>query len=1234
MNSISSCNAAFKDSQDPSTQAEEGAGDLARMMQMPSSTCASSSPREPAPNTPAAAALAAEPATCNIRERTSNSSTAAPEHWASTATAGQSDGAVSSFVPAAAIVASTPSTSYSKNSNSSSSLPTGAGLDIADVSGDLALLRFPNDHLQHYHDAHPQSLANEPPAQPAAPNVDLQHDLASINNKNYNHHNGSSTNLSPPDDSSHRGHIDYLAHHSSFSNSDTPPNFNLDITSAAPTHTHAGSTDAAPAILPVSINPPDDGSSQASPADAHTAAAAHASSSSSPSTSPVRRRVSARKPSPGLAARLKALGFGSSRKQSPPPSGRSEVNIGRLPEDQIRQLDQGHQAGSEATVVERRGRPWKGALVRIPSTSSLKAWPPKLKPGNKRASEASEDAGLSPDLEPQHLLPEIQVPAPLEMDTNKFRLPDHTNGNGTKAQPETREQHVARGDATPPPSPGTSGGPPPPPPRKDTPPLPPSASATTSSTDFSPDSYFNPLGLQRAGSIYTLSRASFANQLAQLTSLQLPDAESLSGKLAAITTAQAAARALIGAAEQIRNWISKAAEVIGGLDSEDDVEWAAAGGREGLEEVENAINRFEGLIKVYLSAIEDLNNRSDIASVSPGDLQKTVMQMDATTKEWASIHDTLRTVKRQVEIAMEWEELWNMVLGDIQNEMEELGRLVFEMEERRHKSIMAATSGTESVDIGDLETIVEETPPAATRLQAKQNRFSLPVFPPSPSSPPVSTTMSQEDSRLLALFARMQPLRASLDFLPMRLSAFQARASEIFPTACDELEMRRMGLDNSYRKLEKDAENLRRELGEDRWVLVFRGAGRQAQKMYESVERSMAKLKEAVDAGLHLTNPPMMGKKIESYEAKKTHYGPAVDRVLSIIDRGIRDRLTVNGEILRLHTELQAKWEELKDRLREMDSTLEEVAVSKKGQQLRDSISSMLSNDRSTLASGHDTPQSSPPSSVIMSNLGVDMGTPTNQSTNKRRSSSMGSHLPQPSNRRSSTTVGALGSNLTRKPVSRLATTGSLTVPSRDSTGSVTPQANRHIGRPPSTIPGRPRWSMSTTGIDTGHNFKPLQPEATPSPQTSASKLPLRSPLGRAATTSPMPDDTPPRSVNRTSFRERLASPGPYSQLTLSKPRLTSQTSLPATGDRRVSMPPEMPNDLTAGSQRPASSLASIRRASLFPSPRSSSERVPSAMGGRSSPQALAGARAAMRRGHSNVSDQKPAGDGKPRWRY
>ncbi|KAH8910874.1 KAR9-domain-containing protein [Coniochaeta sp. PMI_546] len=934
-----------------------------------------------------------------------------------------------------------------------------------------------------------------------------------------------------------------------------------------------------------------------------------------------------RKPSPGLAARLKALGFGTARSKSPPPPA-SNDRVGRLPEEQIRRLDQGHQSSSSNPVVERRGRPWKG-IARIPSRSSLK--PSNIL--NRTDSEedvdtcdaplvtdgdGDGDATADPKLD---FLPEIEASKPLDMDTHKYRLPDHTNGNGVKAQRETREEHLAR-DTRPPKSDDV----PPPPPAKDTPPMTTPNNGPQQPDVFNPDSesYFNPLGLQRPGSIYTLSRASFANQLAQLTSLQLPDAESLSSKVSAIPTAQAATRALIGAAEQIRGWIHKATEVIGGLESEDDVEWAAAGGREGVEEVENAIVRFEELINVYVSAIEELQSRRDIASVSTDDLNRAVAQMEGIMDEWTTIRRTLHSVKGQVEIAMEWEELWNNVLGDIQNEMEELIRLVFEMEERRHKSILAVANG-DGVDIGDLETIVEETPPAAARLQAANNRFSLPAFPASPSSPsPGATpTISQDDSSLLSLFARMQPLRASLDFLPMRLSVFEARAERIFPTACEELEMRRSGLDASYRKLEKDAESLRKELGEDRWVIVFRGAGRQAQKMYESVERSVSRLKEAVDAGMHLTNQPMMSKKIESYDAKKTHYGPAIERVLAIIDKGVKDRLTVNGEILRLNAEMQAKWEELKDRMSDMDMTLDELQTDKKSQQLRDSISSMLSNDRSTVGSGHDTPGSSPPSSVIMQSLGFPKPASTLK-TAKQRSTSGGSHLPQPASRRLSS-LPTPANQITRKPLTqRMSTIGT---PPRE--GSATPTGNRGIPRPNSVVGNRPRWngSTNTSDVDTGHNFKPLtlttpSPYAKTTPNTvrsvssltpASSELPMRSPLSRASSASPMPETTPSKPTHsKLSFRERLTSPGPATKQTLAKPppRLASQSSMSALANRRASMQPPRPlEESPDATPRPASSLAtSSRRTSMLPQPKSKTAAT-----GRESPQAVAGARFAMR---------------------
>lgn len=934
-----------------------------------------------------------------------------------------------------------------------------------------------------------------------------------------------------------------------------------------------------------------------------------------------------RKTSPGLAARLKALGLEAAAKRAAIEKQHID-SIGRLDEEQLRQLDEKHQAGSVTAVISRRGRPWKGPGAPPPHSRSL----------------SQSDVSMSPLADSYQLpeLPDIQEPESLEdalakslaMDTQKYRLPDHLNGNGTKVTLDTRREHLERITRPPSPkeypplpssppaaspsqspsnslsySPAYSPSPPTPPP-KESPLVETAPPEIIAFNDFTPDmnSYFTP-SHNRPGSIYTLSRVSFANQLAQLTTLGIPDADALSSKVSAIPTAPVASKALINAAEQIRSWISKALEVVAGLDSEDDVEWAAAGGREGLEEVENAISRFEHLINAYVNAIDELQNRPDIADASTDDLRRAVTQMEAIADEWARIKRTLQSVRNQVEIAMEWEELWNSVLGDIQTEMDELSRLVFEMEERRHKSLAVAASG-DNVDIGDLETIVEDNPLSAARLQPS-NRLSL-ALPLTPNAPG-NTAMSQDDSSLLALFARMQPLRASLDFLPMRLSVFEQRAKHAFPTACEELDMRHDGLDASYKKLEKDAESLRKELGEDRWVIVFRGAGRQAQKMHESVERSLMKLREAIDSGMHLTNQPSIAKKIESYEAKKTHYGPAIGRVLAIIDKGVKDRLTVNGEILRLHAEMQTRWESLKLDMGDMDAILEDIYAERKSQQLRDSISSMLSNDRSTNGSGMETPGSSPPSSVIMPNFGRDPHTPARkQGVNQLRSpNASSSSLMSASSSRRDSSLPAPVSRMGKKTPSRLS--------------YYPPSASASTLRPASTMGHRPRWNSSANTLDVDGSHTPHR---TPAPirSTSAltplstSKLPTpRSSLTRAGSESPMSESFP-RSWSRTgnsrlSFRDRLTSPGPYSQSTLSK----------QTPSRRSNVQPTVSTlNLDTQNVRPSSSMATSRRTSLLPMPR----RPDSTRG--SSPLPIF-SRFTSRKYSDNPPEPK---DLKPRWRF
>lgn len=928
----------------------------------------------------------------------------------------------------------------------------------------------------------------------------------------------------------------------------------------------------------------------------------------------IRKPRQSRKPSPGLAARLRALGFGKDSASPSPPADR----VGRIPEDQLRQLDEIHQANTRShSAVPRRGRAWSGSTAPLTPQatggSNYEDIPTSdtriLEVGKRRTSSitSSDEKAMSAPTEQ------------MDLDSHKYRLPDHTNGNGTKTMSDTKQSHIER-DTT---VDGYSV--PPTPISKDPPPI-----------EFSGDvsSYFNPFGLHRTGSVYTLSRVSFADQLAQLTSLQLPDAESLSTKVSAIPTSKAASRALMGAAEQIRSWISKAYDVISGLDGDDDVEWAAAGGREGLEEVDSAITRFEELINVYVSAIESLQNRNDISTVPSDELTNVVLQVETILAEWGKIRKTLREVKNSVEIAMEWEELWNTVLGDIGNEMDILVRLVFEMEEKRHKSLMSET-GSDGLDMKELENIVEEIPSSKSRPQAN-NRLSMrPGFPLSPSSPQPAA-MAQDDSSLLALIARMQPLRASLDFLPMRLSTFHARAEKLFPTACEELETRREALDAKMKTLDKDAETLRKELGEDRWVLVFRGAGRQAQKMYESVDRSLVKLRESIEQGAHLNNPASMGKKIESYEAKKMHYGPAIERVLSIIDKGVKDRLTVNGEITRLHSDMERKWDTLKAQMSALDISIEEIQADKRNQQLRDSISSLVSNDRSTIGSLNDTPSSSPASSVVMTGFSRELD-PSTPLKNRKVRPGTESHLPQPGR----------SSSASKQFPRRVSTYGSTYSPSTLKQNLTTPVSKRLSQASGSSgADGRPRWNSSVHMVEnlTGHNFKPLS-ATTPSPQSrtgangatkSESKIPLKSPLSTSKATFSGNSGTPPRPpASHLSYRDRVGA-GPQASPTMRPRNLTTQSSMSSlsSANRRASLQPALTLASTRSATpvrqtRAASSLANTRRSSLLPQPRG---RLGSAVTGRESPQAVAGAARAMAGGGSQTSSDSKTRDKKP-WR-
>lgn len=923
-----------------------------------------------------------------------------------------------------------------------------------------------------------------------------------------------------------------------------------------------------------------------------------------------------RRLSPSLAARVKHLD-GSAKATSAP---RNANAVGRIPEEHLQELDSLHRDLS--IKIERKGQAWNGlspyeaqSLSRSASNNLELPSPDFLREVSRARKQESEYTNAVVDgpepfvlvaAEPPVTVPDKEAnsppttsmsiaepaPAPLRADPAPDPLPDN-DAQDTRTDFEKFVDDTKRSEEESTPAP----------PPKDTPPE--NESTYTTSSDNN-QSYFNPRGLQRTDSIYSFSRASFSNQLSQLTSVPLPQPSALETSIEKIPTSLAAVRALTGAAEQIQIWIRKASGVLNGLDAEDDVEWAAAGGREGLEGVDKAITTFESLVNIYVKAIDNVQRRGDIGNVDSVDLKTIVTQMESILTNWAMIKSKLRSVKEQVELAMEWEELWSNVLGDVGVEIDELSGMIFQMEEQRHQALEDPESSS-GLDINELETIVEESP---TKGRSPSGRLSIAPTLAAASDTPIIKTPQDDTSQsnLMALFARMQPLRASLDFLPMRLSMFACRGEAIFPSACEELDERKDRLEKSYSELQSDAEALRKELGEDKWVIVFRNAGSQAQKMFDSVERSISKLQEELETNAQVHNPVVLTKRIENYEAKKLHYVPAIERVVLILNRGVKDRLTVNGGVLRLLSDMETRTKALKASLKVMDASLEEVQIVK-GQHLRDSISSIMTMDSPATGSAVDTPGSSPASSVIISGNG-HKGVSTPLGGSSRRESSVGSATGRPtvSKARRASGIPPPTTSLTGRKTSIPKPTGLAVTPTPASRVSRVPQ--------PSPVPNRPRWngSTNTASLDTGHQFKPLS-ATTPSayrrssvpvhtPHLSSS-IPFRRdmapspapsagrPTSRLTTRLASSSRSPARNVSSpTPAQSYLLDPPPYSRLRRpsgieNTPR--SRQSFAGMGtnfSRSVSQAPESIESPTRAA-RPGTSLghSSNRRVSLLPLP-------------------------------------------------
>ncbi|KAF8515068.1 hypothetical protein JB92DRAFT_2916096 [Gautieria morchelliformis] len=148
-----------------------------------------------------------------------------------------------------------------------------------------------------------------------------------------------------------------------------------------------------------------------------------------------------------------------------------------------------------------------------------------------------------------------------------------------------------------------------------------------------------------------------------------------------------------------------------------------------------------------------------------------------------------------------------------------------------------------------------------------------------------------------------------------------------------------------WEAVQTEAEVLREELKEDKWLTVFRSVSEQADGMMKSLEKAVTQCQDFIwqvnkarqsEVALPLPGNASVGEpnpiNLEvftsihnAFESKKKYYMPSVSKILSVVDKGVRDRVTKNGECLRLHAEMRGRWRNLRERINRIDSEMESV---------------------------------------------------------------------------------------------------------------------------------------------------------------------------------------------------------------------------------------------------------------------------------------------------------------------
>ncbi|GJJ11257.1 hypothetical protein Clacol_005489 [Clathrus columnatus] len=293
-----------------------------------------------------------------------------------------------------------------------------------------------------------------------------------------------------------------------------------------------------------------------------------------------------------------------------------------------------------------------------------------------------------------------------------------------------------------------------------------------------------------------------------------------------------------------------------------------------------------------------------------------------------------------------------------------------------------------SFSIADIQTRIFE-------IQELRHQSGVPAHNANSLSLNSSTQSSTEsssiiDQALINLDERLETVSRSIQAIDETLAPILRCAKTPTQNSSENVDeshrvilRKHAGIMQEWESTRSEAEVLREELKEDKWLTVFRSVSEQADGMMKSLEKAVSQCQDFIwqvnkrRTTENLQTPDHAPINLETFmtilnafESKKKQVSPLLsnDTIADLrADKGVRDRVTKNGECLRLHAEMRQRWHNLRERISRIDTEMENVRrLITEGRLDRSETDSNVSRATSKSSNGFlDTP--SPPRSRTQS---------------------------------------------------------------------------------------------------------------------------------------------------------------------------------------------------------------------------------------------------------------------------